>query len=196
MTNHASVHYLFAAVQNIRNNLSDTLTMLVIIDTMFESVNVLRCIWGLKLTYYVTCTFLVLVSLLCSTNIAALHHRKHSWFLCLLLSASLGVFLSLLSLYCSPLHRRRSSVSIQHDQWTLPSIIQLTHAKLVIYSDNSPWHKSLYIPNNANSNICRLLILNMNHYTYQIWQSSNLCHKLMCDTIITITQTKYGKAVI
>ena len=51
MTKHASVHYLFAAVQNLRNNLSDTSTMLVMIDTTFKSMNVLRRTRGLKLTY-------------------------------------------------------------------------------------------------------------------------------------------------
>ena len=52
-----------------------------------------------------TCTFLVLTSLLCSTGIAALHHCKHFRFLNLLLSASSGGSLSFLSLYCSLLHR-------------------------------------------------------------------------------------------
>ena len=51
MTKHASVHYLFAAVQSVRNNLSDTSMMLVMIDTMFKSMNVLRHTQGLKLTY-------------------------------------------------------------------------------------------------------------------------------------------------
>ena len=36
MTKHTSVLYLFAAVQNIRNNLNDTPTMLVMIDTMYK----------------------------------------------------------------------------------------------------------------------------------------------------------------
>ena len=43
-------------------------------------------------------------------------------------------------------------VSIQHEQWTPPSIIQFTHGKTVIYS---LWHKPLHIPNMASSNLCR-----------------------------------------
>ena len=43
MIKHASVHYLFAAVQSVRNNLSDILEMLVMIDAMFKLVNVLQC---------------------------------------------------------------------------------------------------------------------------------------------------------
>ena len=53
MKKHASVHYLFAAVQNVRNNLSDSpAAMLIMIDTMVKSVNVLQlqCAQGLKLT--------------------------------------------------------------------------------------------------------------------------------------------------
>ena len=72
-----------------------------------------------KLTY----TFLVLSSLFCSAVIAALQRRKYSWFLCLLLPASSGVSLSLLSLYCSLLCQRCAAVSIQHEQWTSPLII-------------------------------------------------------------------------
>ena len=55
----ASVHYLFAAVQNVRNNLSDTPAMLVMIDTTFTSVNVLQHTRGLDM---LTCTFLVFMS--------------------------------------------------------------------------------------------------------------------------------------
>ena len=50
MTKDASVHHLFADVQDVRNNLSDTPTMLVMIDTTAKPVNVLRCSQGLKLT--------------------------------------------------------------------------------------------------------------------------------------------------
>ena len=159
-----------------------------------------------------TCTFLVLMSLLCSTDIAALSHHKYSRFLRLLLSTSSGVSLSLLHLYCSLLRQRHSSVSIHYEQcrawnssqplaifwpnsiwpsksyllghiyctfpmekplivysnvpafkewptnfkllfqalqWTPPLIIQLTCAETVIYSDNSPWHEPLQIPNMA-----------------------------------------------
>ena len=96
------------------------------------------------------------------------------WFLRPLLSTSSGVSLFCMSLYCSLLHQIRSSVSVQHEQWTPPSINQFTHAKTVIYWVNSPWHKPLYTPNMASSNLCRLLTRDMNHYTYQIWQSSNL----------------------
>ena len=51
MTKHASVHYLFAAVQNVRNNLSDTPMMFVMLDTTFKSMNVLQCARSIKLTY-------------------------------------------------------------------------------------------------------------------------------------------------
>ena len=54
------------------------------------------------------------------------------------------------------------------------SINQLTRAETVTYSDNSLWHKPLHLPNMASSNLCRLLIRNINHCTYQICQSSNL----------------------
>ena len=51
MTKHANVHYLFAAVQNVRNNLSDSLAaMLIMIDTTVKSVNVLQHAQGLKVT--------------------------------------------------------------------------------------------------------------------------------------------------
>ena len=163
MTKHASVHYLFAAVENIRNNLSDTPAILVMIDTTFKSVHVLWCIRGLELTCWLGHFYFS--GLLCFAVIAAFWRQKYSRFICLLLSASSGVSPSLLSLYCSILHWRRSSISIQHEQWTSPSIIQLTHADTVIYSDNLPWHKPLHIPNKASSksnNLC------------QIWQSSNL----------------------
>ena len=118
---------------NVRNNLSDTLTNHDRYDNKVNEhvtthtrpqVNVLT---------------LGLTSLLCSTGIAALRRCKHFRFLHgLLLSASSGVSLSFLSLYCSLLCRIRSSISIQHEQWTPPSINQLTRAKTVIYSDNSP----------------------------------------------------------
>ena len=109
------------------------------------------------------CTFLVLTNLFCSAVIAALWCRKHSRFLRFLLSSSSGVFLSLMSLYCSLLRWRRSSICIQHGQWTPPSIIQLTHVETVIYSDNSPWHILLHIQSN---NLCCQLIRDMNHYTH------------------------------
>ena len=43
MAKHASLYYLFAAVQNVRNNLNDTQcpTMLVMIDMTLKSMNVL-----------------------------------------------------------------------------------------------------------------------------------------------------------
>ena len=95
----------------------------------------------------ITSTFLVLTSFLCSTgtaaelSTAALWHAfsviLHFRFLHLLLSSSSGVSLSFLSLYCSLLRRIRSSVSIQHEQRTPPSINQLTHAETVIYTVNS-----------------------------------------------------------
>ena len=121
-----------------------------------------------------TCTFLVLVSLLWSTGIAALRHHKHSQFYafsflplqvfpypfwaCILLPPTSKTFLHI--------HSTRAV--------TPPLIIQLTRAETVIYLDNSPWHKSLHIPNMASSNLFRLLICDTNHYTYGIWQSSNL----------------------
>ena len=117
---HASIQYLCADVHNVRNNLSDTpaiqrSSQCVCVTTHMRSqIDML------------TCTFLVLLSLLCSTVIAALRCCIYSWFLHLL-SASSGVSLSLLSLYCSLLCQRHSSVSIQHEQWTPPSIIQLIH---------------------------------------------------------------------
>ena len=49
MTKHPSVHYLFTAIQNVRNNLSDTPVMLVMIDTMFKLMNVLQHTRNLKL---------------------------------------------------------------------------------------------------------------------------------------------------
>ena len=110
MTNCASVHYLFAAVQNVRNNLSDTPTMLVMIDTTFKSM---KCVTAHMRSQVdvLTCTFLVLTSLLYSNSFAALRCRKHFWFLHLFLAASSGVSLSFLSLYCYLLCRRHSSVS-------------------------------------------------------------------------------------
>ena len=122
----------------------------------------------------ITCTFLVPKSFLCSTGTAAL--RRHTAFSATTpsLSTSSGVSLSFLSLYCFLLRRIHSSICIQHEQWTPPSINQLICAEKVIYSDNSPWHKPLHIPNMASGNLCRLLIHDMNHYTYRIWQSSNL----------------------
>ena len=113
-----------------------------------------------------TCTILVLTSLLCSTGTAALQHCKHFGFLRLFFSASSGVSLSFLSLYYSLLCWIYSYISIQHEQWTSPSINQLTHAVTVIYSDNLPWHKPLHIPNMASSNLCHLLVRDMNHYTH------------------------------
>ena len=95
---------------NVRNNLSDTTTMLVMIDMMFKSMNVLCVTKHIRPQVDVlTFTFLVLTSFLCSTGIAALQHRKHFRFLHLLLSASSGVSLSLLSLYCSLLLQIRFS---------------------------------------------------------------------------------------
>ena len=69
-----------------------------------------------------------------------------------------------------------------HSTWAMDSTInQLTRAKTVIYSDNSPWHKPSYI---------------MNHYTYQTWQSSNLrCYCDMNHYMNHYTHL-YGKAVI
>ena len=64
-----------------------------------------------------TCTFLVLTSLLYSTGIAALQRCKHFRFLHLLLSASSGVSLSFLSLYCSLL--RRICLQLQHHKLAL-----------------------------------------------------------------------------
>ena len=49
MTKHASVHYLFAAIQNVRNNLSDTPAMFVMKNTAFKTLNVLQCTQDLKL---------------------------------------------------------------------------------------------------------------------------------------------------
>ena len=54
---------------------------------------------------------------------------------------------------------RCSSVSIQHKQWTPPSTIQVTCAETVIYSDNSPWHKPLHIPNMASSKSSSLYLV-------------------------------------
>ena len=53
ITKHASLHYLFAAVQNVRNNFSDTQCpmMLVMMDMTFKSMIVLQRTHGLKLTY-------------------------------------------------------------------------------------------------------------------------------------------------
>ena len=62
---------------------------------------------------------------------------------------------------------------VQHEQWTPPSINQLTCAKTIIYSDNSLWHKPLHIPNMA-----------------AVFYAINL------SVTWTITHTKYGKAVI
>ena len=42
MIRHSSVHYLIAAVQNVRNNLSGTPAMLIMIDTTFKSMNAPR----------------------------------------------------------------------------------------------------------------------------------------------------------
>ena len=50
MPKHGCVHYLFPAVQNVKNNLSDTPAILLMLDTMFKSMNVLRRTRGLKLT--------------------------------------------------------------------------------------------------------------------------------------------------
>ena len=125
---------------------------------------------------------------------AALQRRKRFWFLRLLLSTYSGVSLSFLSLYCSLLHRRHSSVSIQHEQWTPPSINQLTLAKTVIYSDNSPWHKPLHIQNMASSNLCRLLICDMNHYTHLYGKV--VIYAVNLSITWTIIHTEYGKAVI
>ena len=99
---------------------------------------------------------------------------EHFWFLRLLLSASSGVSLSSLSLYHSLLHRIRSSVYIQHEQWTPPSINQLTCAKTVIYSETD---------RDIN-----------HHYTYQIWQA--VIYAVYLSVTWTITHTKFGKAVI
>ena len=84
----------------------------------------------------ITCTFLKfpLLHWCCSPSAS----YRIFGFYALLLSASSGVSLSFLSVYCSLLRRIRSSVSIQHEQWTPPSINQLTCAETVIYSDNSP----------------------------------------------------------
>ena len=149
MIKQASVHYLFATVQNVRNYLSDTLAMFVMIHTMFKLMNVLHWMHTRSQVDMLTCTLLVLTSLLCSAVVAALGHCKYSRFLCLHLSASSGVSLSILSLYCSLLHHKRPSISIQHEHWITPSIIQLTHAESVISSGNSPWFEPLHIPNMA-----------------------------------------------
>ena len=125
-TKHASVHYLFAAVLNIRSNLSDTPAMLVTIDTMFKSMNVLHRVHTMSQVDVLTCTLLVLTSLLGSAVITALGCCIYSQFLHLLLSTSLDVSLSLLNLYCSLLHQRQPYVSIQHKQWT-PNIKHSTY---------------------------------------------------------------------
>ena len=127
---------------------------------------------------------LVLTSLLCSIGIAALRRHKHLRYPLLLLSATSGVSLSFLSLYCSLPYQIHSSISNQHEEWTPPSIDQLTRAETVIFLDNSPWHKPLHIPNMASSNLCRLLIHDMNH---KIWQSSNLAVNLSMTWTITRT---------
>ena len=59
MTKHASVHYFFAAIQNVRNNLSDTPAMFVMIDTAFKSLNVLQRTQDLKLcvNLYISSSF-------------------------------------------------------------------------------------------------------------------------------------------
>ena len=119
---------------NVRNNLSDTPTNH---DRYDNKVNECVTTHTRPQVNILTCTFLGLTSLLCSTGIVALRRRKHFQFLRLLLSASSVVSLCFLSLYCSLLRRIHSSVSIQHEQWTPPSINQLTRAETVIYSDNS-----------------------------------------------------------
>ena len=148
---HASVYYLFAAVQNIRNNLSDTLVMLVTIDTTFKSMNVLHWMHtryqvGWRANLYTSSSYKS--PLLCC--------RCSPWMLQIFLVSTPSPFclfkpvsLSLLSLYCSLLCWRRPSVSSQHQQWTPTSIIQVTHAETVIYLDNSPWLEPLHIPNMA-----------------------------------------------
>ena len=70
MSKHASVHYLFAAVQNVRNNLSDTPATLVMIH---NDVQVNECVMINTRSHVdmLTCTFIVLTSLLCSAVIAA-----------------------------------------------------------------------------------------------------------------------------
>ena len=154
MIKHASMHYHFAAVQNIRNNFSDTSAILVMIDTTFKSMNVLHWMHTRSQVDVLTCTLLVFTSLLCSVVVAALGRRKYSRFLRLLLSASLGVSLSLLRLYCSLLHQRRppypfnTSNGLQHQSFNL----------------HKPSQQSLQITRH-----------DYNHYTYQIWQCSNLC---------------------
>ena len=76
------------------------------------------------------------------------------------------------------------------------SINQLTCSETVIYSDNSPSHKPLHIPNMASSNLCCFLLRTMNHYTYQIWQISNPYRYCTLSVTWTITHTEYDKAVI
>ena len=88
--------------------------MLMMIDAYNILVN--ECVtMHMRSQVDVLTTFLVLSSLLCSILIAALQHCiVYSRFLCLLLSTSSGIFLSFLSLYCSLLRWRHSSISIPH----------------------------------------------------------------------------------
>ena len=95
----ALTSYLFATVQNVRNNLSDTPTTLVMIDMTFKSMNVLYMMDMRSQVDMLTCSYIY--GSYESPLLHTLQCRKHSWFLCHLLSASSGVFLSLLSLYCS-----------------------------------------------------------------------------------------------
>ena len=165
--------------------------MLVVIDTTFKSMNVLWHTQSLKLT----CTFLVLTTLLCCTITAALWHRKYSRFLHILSFYAFSFPPLQMFPYpfwvCTASSYIKDVPPIQHEQWTPPSIIQLTCTKTEIYSGNSPWHKTLHIPNVASSNLYRLLIHDMNHYTYQTWQSN-----INLSVTWTIRHTAYGKAVV
>ena len=101
---------------------------------------------------------------------------------------------------------------------TINHSIQLTRAETVIYLDNSPWHKPLHIPNMAKTNLCHLLIRDMNHYTYvstkpgkaviyavdlsMTWTITSICmhgksviYAVKLSMTWTITHTKYGIAV-
>ena len=163
---HASMHCLFAAVQNNYKKWSQWYST----DACHDRYNVRMCYDSHMVSSWCVNLYISsFSSLLFSAVIAALWcFILYSWFLHLLFSTSSGVSLSLLSLYCSLLHRRHSPVSIQHRQWT-PPIIQVTRAETVIYSDNWPWHKPLHIPNMASSrssNVCHQLISDMNHYMH------------------------------
>ena len=131
---HASVHYLFAAVQNVRCNLSDTL---VTIDTMFRSINMLHWTHTRSKVDVLTCTILVL------TKVSSAPLSLQPFDIANILGfyafsfPPLQVFsISFWACTVPSYIKDMPLYPFNMSKWTATSIIQLTCAETVIYIPN------------------------------------------------------------